>query len=257
MSLSLLETTALCRELTGNAVPVERRPRSAPGRRAHLPLGLRAAVRPARTGARAATPARGAGGHARLDRRQRARRAGGPDWLGRAWPIAIVTGSGGPGRLRDRRALRAGRLRRGRPRERHAGARSSGPTRPRGPSPSGCVRAVPGRSARSTSTSATPTACERVFAEHGGADRAGRAHRGAALARLGGVGPADRLRRERQRHAQPARGHAPPRPDAPFVFISTNKVYGDTPEPPAARGARARGSSCRRTTATSAASTPR
>ena len=38
--------------------------------------------------------------------------------------------------------------------------------------------------------------------------RAGRPHRRAALARLGRLGSADRLRRQRERHAQPARGDA-------------------------------------------------
>ena len=54
-------------------------------------------------------------------------------------------------------------------------------------------------------------------------------HRGAAVARLGGVGSADGLRGQRQRHAQPARGDAPTRADATFIFCSTNKVYGDLP----------------------------
>ncbi len=40
----------------------------------------------------------------------------------------------------------------------------------------------------------------------------GHPHGRAALARLGGVGPADGLRRQRQRHDEPARGHPP---DAP------------------------------------------
>ena len=52
-SLSLRETTELCRELTGNSVPVEQPAETAPRRRAHLPVRLRAAVRRAPTGARA------------------------------------------------------------------------------------------------------------------------------------------------------------------------------------------------------------
>ncbi len=36
--------------------------------------------------------------------------------------------------------------------------------------------------------------------------------------------------RQRQRHAEPARGDAArTAPDAVFIFTSTNKVYGDTP----------------------------
>ena len=42
-SLSLLETTEICRELTGHDVPVGSADRGPPRRRAHLPLGLRAA----------------------------------------------------------------------------------------------------------------------------------------------------------------------------------------------------------------------
>ena len=64
--------------------------------------------------------------------------------------------------------------------------------------------------------------------------------------------PADRLRAStptaRSTCSRPTRRHAP---DATFVFLSTNKVYGDLPNQLPARGARARGSSCPRTTATS------
>ena len=60
--------------------------------------------------------------------------------------------------------------------------------------------------------------------------RARHPHRGAAVARLGRVGPADRLRRQRHRHAEPARGDARRHArSATFIFTSTNKVYGDTP----------------------------
>ena len=57
----------------------------------------------------------------------------------------------------------------------------------------------------------------------------GRARGGPALARLGREGPAHRLHGQRQRHAvllEAARQHCP---DAVFIFISTNKVYGDNP----------------------------
>ena len=56
-------------------------------------------------------------------------------------------------------------------------------------------------------------AIDRIFARARRSDRAGRPHRRAALARLGRQRPADRLRRQRQRHAQPARGR--PRATAP------------------------------------------
>ena len=46
-------------------------------------------------------------------------------------------------------------------------------------------------------------------------------------------------------------------PDATFVYLSTNKVYGDTPNHLPLVDAAAAGSSCRRTTAGTAASTPR
>ena len=58
-----------------------------------------------------------------------------------------------------------------------------------------------------------------------------RPHRRAALARPGRGDPVRRLRHQRRRHAEPARGGARSHcPESPFVHMSTNKVYGDAPE---------------------------
>ena len=56
-----------------------------------------------------------------------------------------------------------------------------------------------------------------------------RARRRAAVARPRRAASVRRLRRERGRHAQSARGSARDCPESPFVFLSTNKVYGDAP----------------------------
>ena len=56
--LSLRETTDLCRELTGNEVPIEPVRRAAPGRRAVLRVGLPARCSRAPTGARRAARGR-------------------------------------------------------------------------------------------------------------------------------------------------------------------------------------------------------
>ena len=120
------------------------------------------------------------------------------------------------------------------------------------------VRAVPGLPLarhRHPRRGRASTACSR---EHGARDRAGRAHRGAALARLGGA----RTRSPTSASTRTARSTCSRRraahcPDATFVFTSTNKVYGDTPEPAAAGGAGDAAGAAEPTTATSAASTPR
>ena len=75
---------------------------------------------------------------------------------------------------------------------------------------SDCSTAIRTPFARSSSTSATAEAIDRLFAEQATAARAGHPHRRAAVARLGGVRAADRLHRQCERHAQPARGDAPP-----------------------------------------------
>ena len=59
---------------------------------------------------------------------------------------------------------------------------------------------------------------------------ADRSRRGPAEPRPGGFAALRRLRHQRRRHAEPAwkpRGAASP--EAPFVHMSTNKVYGDAP----------------------------
>ena len=58
-----------------------------------------------------------------------------------------------------------------------------------------------------------------------------RPRRRAALARSRGRHSVRRLRHQRGRHAEPARGGARSCPESPFVYLSTNKVYGDGPEP--------------------------
>ena len=73
-------------------------------------------------------------------------------------------------------------------------------------------------------------AIDAVFAALRRGHRAGHPHRGPALARLGGARAAHRFRRQRQRHAEPARGDAPAcARGAPSSSPRTNKVYGDTP----------------------------
>ncbi len=69
-SLSLRETTAICRELTGNEVPISPVQETRAGGRADIPLRLREAVRPGRVAAAAQRRA-GAGRHPGVDRRRR------------------------------------------------------------------------------------------------------------------------------------------------------------------------------------------
>ena len=84
-------------------------------------------------------------------------------------------------------------------------------------------------SARSTSTSATPTASTgsspSTRASSSSSSTPPRSPRTTGRRR----DPQTDFARQRQRHAQPARGDAAARPDATFVFTSTNKVYGDRP----------------------------
>ena len=118
-----------------------------------------------------------------------------------------------PDRLRVGPPSGRGRLGRDRPRERHAGEL----LRPRG-----LDRA---RDRASWSSATRVPLARRRHPRHRGrrphlrragkADRAGDPHRRAALARLGGARAAHRLRHQRQRHPQPARGDARPLPRAP------------------------------------------
>ena len=97
------------------------------------------------------------------------------------------------------------------------------------------------------------TAIDALFAEHARRDRARDPHRRAAVARLGGVGPADRLRASTPTaRSTCSRRRAATLPAATFIFCSTNKVYGDLPNAAAAGRARRRAWSCPRTTATTA-----
>ena len=88
-------------------------------------------------------------------------------------------------------------------------------------------------------------------------DRAGRPHRRPALARLGRERAADRLRRQRQRHPQPARGGPRPLPRRALRLLLDQQGLRRHAQPPAAGRAWRSGSSCPRTTPTTTASTPR
>ena len=72
-------------------------------------------------------------------------------------------------------------------------------------------------------------AVERLFASRRAEIGAGDPHRRPALTRLGRFRSADGLRRERERHAESARGDAQARAGRHVIFCSTNKVYGDLP----------------------------
>ena len=90
-SLSLLETTEICRELTGRTRRDHAGRRAASGRRATLRLRLRAAVRAHRVAPPALSSHRSRG-HLRLDPRQRGHRPPDP---GHHLSTVIVTGAGG------------------------------------------------------------------------------------------------------------------------------------------------------------------
>ena len=96
---------------------------------------------------------------------------------------------------------------------------------------------------------------ERVFAEHARADRARRPHRGAAVARLGGARPADRLRRQRGRHAEPARGGRAPHARRAVHLHLDEQGLRRPAELPAAGRARDAAGSCPTDHAGTAAST--
>ena len=72
-------------------------------------------------------------------------------------------------------------------------------------------------------------AVDALFARHGKSRRPGHPHRRPALPRLGRPRAVHRLRRQRGGHLnvlEAVRQHCP---EAVFIFTSTNKVYGDTP----------------------------
>ena len=159
-------------------------------------------------------------------------------------PVAIITGSGGLiGSESVRHFVEAGYDVIGL--ENDMRARFFGPEASTAHTTDALVRALPGRrSARSRSTSATPTASTRVFAEHAGAielvihTAAQPSHDWAASDpqtdfAVNANGTLNLLEATR-RHA----------PDATFIFCSTNKVYGDLPNELPLRRARAAASSC-------------
>ena len=173
-----------------------------------------------------------------------------------AMPTAIVTGSGGLIGSESVAPLRASRATTSSAIENDMRARFFGP-RPR-------------RARRPSAWSASSTTfrsleldirdadgVERALRRATRATRARRPHRRAAVARLGGLRPADRLRRQRQRHAEPARGDAHARARRDVHLHLDQQGLRRPPEPPAAASSSRRGSSCPRTTATTAASTRR
>ena len=171
---------------------------------------------------------------------------------------AIVTGSGGLiGSESVRPSGRAG-IRRGRNRERHA----QPVLRPRGLDLAGD---------RSELTSSLPDAFRSHERRHPRRRRrsSGSSPSTPARSRSSSTPPPSRRTTGPRASRRPtsastptapstcSRPRAPHCPDAPFIFCSTNKVYGDTPEPAAAARTWRRGSSCPSRTTTSRASTPR
>ena len=235
-SLSLLETTALCRELTGRDVEIGSVAETRPGDvRVYLSDCSRA-VRAHATGGPRRTPRDVLAGHLRAGsastnrssatrspdahahrHRHRLRR---PDRLGVRPPLRRA-GFDVVGVENDMRAYFFGPEASTRHDSRAARSRRST------------------ASAAPSSTSATPTASMRLFAEHARDDRAASSTRPRSRRTTG---------RRREPHTdftvnangtlnllEAARTHCP---DATFIFTSTNKVYGDRPELPAAGRAR-------------------
>ena len=172
-------------------------------------------------------------------------------------PTAIVTGSGGLIGSESVQHFVAGRLRRHRPRERHARPvlRTDGlDVRAR---PSACSARC-GDSFRSLrARHSRPDAVERTFAEHSGSlelvihTAAQPSHDWAASDphtdfTVNANGTLNLLEATR-RHA----------PDATFIFCSTNKVYGDLPNHLPLRETETQARARRRITATSRGSTRR
>ena len=110
-------------------------------------------------------------------------------------------------------------------------ARFFGPRRSTAARPQRLLDELRRASARSTSTSATRDGVERVFERHRARPRAGRSTPPRSRRTTGRRSdPHDRLQRQRRSArstcSRPTR-HV--RPDATFIFTSTNKVYGDRP----------------------------
>ena len=208
--LAARDRPSFCRELTGREVEVAESDRDPPGRRADLPLGLLGAVTRTPTGGRSGPPRQIAERHLRAGSRAATAR-----WT--RSNAAVTTcrrrSSPAPGGSIGSESVAA--LRRG------TASTSSGienDMRAHFFGPDGLDRAA----TTERLVDALPTAFRpidarhprrrrrrlRLFAEHARRARARRPHRGAAVARLGGLGPADGLRGQRQRDAEPARGDA-------------------------------------------------
>ena len=260
-SLSLLETTALCRELTGNEVAIGGVAETRPG---DVPVYLSDCAQPAFSNLVAPEPwaARRPRRPARLVGRS-TRTSCVPRWASsdsrKGGSESNAKGDshwiGRPDRLRVRRRLV------------EAGYDVIGienDTRAVLFGPEASTAHVTERlnrdldaSAPPTSTSATPTGVEQGLRRERQGDRAGRPHRRAALARLGGERPAGRLRRSTPTaRSTCSRRPAQHCPEATFIFTSTNKVYGDRPNRLPLEELETRWS-CPRITTGSAASTRR
>ena len=210
-SLSLRETTELCRELTGNAVAVERSPDAARRRRAHLPLGLPRARtrctdwRPRRDARATSSPTRSPGSRDN----ERAVRAALVGWRhGRRDRHRL----GRPGRLRVRRALRAGRA------TTWSGSRTTcAPTssaRPRRRVPvTAAARGRPRRVRARSTLDIRDADARRARLRRAPRRRSSSSCTRPPSPRTTGPrrDPQTDFARQRDRHAQPARGHAPPR----------------------------------------------
>ena len=217
-SLSLLETTEICRRLTGNEVPIAAGAGDPAGDVPDIPFRLREALRPRRV---AAAAQRRAGAGATSTSGSPPTRSGSPppskskpQWgegSRQRMPVAIITGAGGliGSEAVDHFVARG--LRRRRHRERHAGQL----LRP------GVLDLARHRAAGRGAPAEFRWENADIRDARGGRadlprarrqDRAGRPHRRPALPRLGRERPADRLRRQRQRHPQPARGRPRPLP---------------------------------------------
>ncbi len=149
-------------------------------------------------------------------------------------PIAIVTGSGGLDRSESvRHFVEAGYDVVGI--ENDMRARFFGPDASTAPQTRRLLDAYDAFRSRRRSTSATPTASTGSSRSIARGPRARDPHRGAALARLGRVGSADRLHGQRERDAQPARGDAAARPRPPSSSPRRTRSTATGRTPPARR----------------------
>ena len=242
-SLSLRETTEICRELTGNEVPIEPVDRDPRGRCPHLPLRLREDSSASTSGARGAAPSRccpiSISGWRRTPSgspplsKSNPRQGRGSE---AAMPVAIITGSGGligseavghfVGEGYDVVGI-----------ENDMRASFFGPEASTAHVTERLLAAHP--EFRSESVDIRDReAVDRIFSERGERDRARHPHRRPALPRLGRERPPDRLRRQRQRHPQPARGDPRQLPRGAVHLLLDQQGLRRHPEPAAARGPR-------------------